>query len=184
MLVVCVWLLGFSVGVSWAWGGLFQFCHRRYGLISKFSVGYRYLLHQGLSEPEFCRVCKFKGIVGGAVFSVGFGGGKRSQRIGCGFGVVRRSACLVVGTVTVGGFAVLFGCTPVNRASVSMMAPTWSYSFWLVGARALSSVSWSTGAQLMIFFCFGFPALLFDRPGISICHVTRCVCRVLAFASS
>ena len=32
-----------------------------------------------------------------------------------------------------------------------------------------------TGAQLMIFLCFRFPVLLFDRPGISICHadVTR-----------
>ena len=159
-------------------GSLFKFCHRRYGLISKFSVGLRYLLHQGISEPEFCGdlVFKFKRIVGGAVCYVGFGGGKRSQRIGCGLGVKRRSACLVVGTVTVGGFAVLFGCMPVDRASASMMAPTWSYSFWLVGARALSSVAWSAGAQLMIFFCFGFPAVLFDRPGVSICHATRSVC--------
>ena len=40
----------------------------------------------------------------------------------------------------------------------------------------LSSGAWSTGAQLMIFFCFRFPVVLFDRPGISICHATRCIC--------
>ena len=32
-------------------------------------------------------------------------------------------------------------------------------------------------AQLMIFFCFRFPVVLFGRPGmISICHATRCIC--------
>ena len=40
----------------------------------------------------------------------------------------------------------------------------------------LSSGAWSTGAQLMICFCFRFPVVLFDRPGISICHATRCIC--------
>ena len=33
-------------------------------------------------------------------------------------------ACLVFGPVAVGGFASLFGCAPVGRASDSMMAPT------------------------------------------------------------
>ena len=32
----------------------------------------------------------------------------------------------------------------------------------------LSPVAWSTGAQLIIFFCFRFSVVLFDRPGISI----------------
>ena len=45
-------------------------------------------------------------------------------RVGCDLGVVRQSACLVVGPVGVGGYAALFGCTPVDRASDSMMAPT------------------------------------------------------------
>ena len=48
----------------------------------------------------------------------------------------------------------------------------------------LSSVAWSTGAQLIIFFCFRFSVVLFDRPGISIRHATHCICRVLVFASS
>ena len=50
--------------------------------------------------------------------------------------------------------------------------------------KIISSVAWSTGAQLVIFFCFGFPLVLFDRPGISICNATHCICRVLVFASS
>ena len=48
----------------------------------------------------------------------------RCRRVGCGVDVVRRSACLVFGPVAVGGFASLFGCAPVGRASDSMMAPT------------------------------------------------------------
>ena len=41
--------------------------------------------------------------------------------------------------------------------------------FILVGwDRSSSSAAWSTGAQLMIFFCFIFPVVLFDKPGISI----------------
>ena len=49
----------------------------------------------------------------------------------------------------------------------------------------LSSVAWSTGAQLIIFFCFRFSVVLFDRPGISIRNATDCICRVvLVFASS
>ena len=31
-------------------------------------------------------------------------------------------------------------------------------------------MAWSTGAQQMIFFCFIFPVVLFDRTGISICQ--------------
>ena len=48
----------------------------------------------------------------------------RCGRVGCGLGAVRRSACLVFGPVVVGGCAAFFGCTPVGRASDSMMAPT------------------------------------------------------------
>ena len=48
----------------------------------------------------------------------------------------------------------------------------------------LSSVAWSTGSQLIIFFCFRFSVVLFDRPGISIRHTAHCVCRVLVSASS
>ena len=63
--------------------------------------------------------------MGGAGFSGRFGGVVvRCRRVGCGVGMVRQSACLVFGPVAVGGFASLFNCTPVGRASDSMMAPT------------------------------------------------------------
>ena len=84
-------------------------------------------MHQGLSEPEFCGdlVYKFKQIVGRADFSDQFRKiVVRYKRVGYNVGVVRRSACLVFGPVAVGGFASLFGCAPVGRASDSVMAPT------------------------------------------------------------
>ena len=40
------------------------------------------------------------------------------------------------------------------------------YHTYLTGA--LSSVAWSTGAQLMVFFCFRFP-VLFGRPSRNTC---------------
>ena len=38
--------------------------------------------------------------------------------------VMRQSVCLFINQITVDGYAVLFNCTPVDRASDSMMAPT------------------------------------------------------------
>ena len=48
-----------------------KFYRRHYGLVSKFNVGLKTLLHQGLSEPEFYGdlVYKFKKIVGKGDFS-------------------------------------------------------------------------------------------------------------------
>ena len=48
-----------------------KFCRGHYELVSKFSVGLKTLLHQGLSEPEFYGdlVYKFKKIVGRADLS-------------------------------------------------------------------------------------------------------------------
>ena len=48
----------------------------------------------------------------------------RHKRIGYDLNVMRRSACLVINPITVDNFAALFNCTPVDRASDSMMAPT------------------------------------------------------------
>ena len=104
-----------------------KFYRRHYELISKFSVGLKTLLHQGLSEPEFYGdfVYKFKKIVGRADFSDQFR--KiivRYKRIGYNINIMRQSACLVFNPITVNNFASLFNCTPVGRASDSMMAPT------------------------------------------------------------
>ena len=107
---------------------LSKFYRRYYELVSKFSVGLKTLLHQGLSELEFYGdlVYKFKKkIVGRADFSDQF---KkiivRYKRIGYNINIMRQSASLVFNQITVNNFASLFNCTPVGRASDSMMAPT------------------------------------------------------------
>ena len=48
----------------------------------------------------------------------------RYKRIGYNLNVMRQSACLDINTLTVDGYATLFNCTPVDRVSDSMMAPT------------------------------------------------------------
>ena len=68
-------------------------------------------------------VYKFQKIVGRADFSDQF----RKiivcyKRIAYNINIMRQSACLV--TITVNNFASLFNCTPVGRASDSMMAPS------------------------------------------------------------
>ena len=49
-----------------------KFYRRHYELVSKFNVGLKTLLHQGLSEPEFYGdlIYKFKKIVGRADFLI------------------------------------------------------------------------------------------------------------------
>ena len=104
-----------------------RFYRRHYGLVSKYNVGLRALLGEGLSGPGFCGdlVCRLRGLGGVGDFSLRFGGVvSRCGRVGCSLSVVRQSACLVFGPVVVGGCAAFFGCTPVGRASDSMMAPT------------------------------------------------------------
>ena len=50
----------------------------------------------------------------------------RYKRIGyaSNLNVMRQSACLVINPIKVDGNAALFNCTPVDRVSGSMMAPT------------------------------------------------------------
>ena len=48
----------------------------------------------------------------------------RYKRIGYNLNVMRQSARLVINPITVDGYAALFNCTPVDRASDSMMTPT------------------------------------------------------------
>ena len=96
-------------------------------MISKFNVGLKSLLHQGLSEPEFYGdlVYKFKKIRGMTDFSDQFRKIiMRYKRISYNLNVMRQSACLVIKPITVDGYATLFNCTPVDRASDSMMTPT------------------------------------------------------------
>ena len=95
-----------------------KFYRRHYEFVSKFSVGLKTLLHQGLSEPEFHvdLVYKFKKNVGRADFSDQFR--KiivRYKRIGYNINIMRQSACLVFNPIKVYNFASLFNCTPVGR---------------------------------------------------------------------
>ena len=73
-----------------------KFYRRHYELVSKFNVGLKTLLHQGLSEPEFYGdlVYKFKKIVGRVDFS------DQSRKIivrykrsGYNINIMRQSAC-------------------------------------------------------------------------------------------
>ena len=63
--------------------------------------------------------------------------------------VMRQSVCLVLNPIMVDNYAAFFNCTPVGRASISMIAPTKSYSFQLV--------------------CVGASCLLLGPPGFNWC---------------
>ena len=104
-----------------------KYYRRHYELVSKFNVGLKTLLHQGLSEPEFYGdlVYKLKKNCSRADFSDLF---RKNiicyKRIRYNINIIRQSACLVFNPITVNNFASLFNCTPVGRALDSMMAPT------------------------------------------------------------
>ena len=92
-----------------------------------FNVGLKTLLSEGLSEPEFYGdlVYKFKKLKGINDFSFQFRKIiTRYRRIGYNLNVMRQSACLVFNPIMVDNYAAFFNCTPVGRASDSMMAPT------------------------------------------------------------
>ena len=93
------------------------FNRRYYDLISKFQIGLKSLLRQGLSEPEFYGLKK---IVGSNNFSVQFI--KiifQCKKIGYD-NILQQTACLVVNPITFGNFAFLFNCTLVGRTSDSI----------------------------------------------------------------
>ena len=100
---------------------------RYYDLISKFQIGLKSLLRQGLSEPEFyCDlVYKLKKIVDSNNFSAQFIKIiSHYKKIGYNINVLQQAAYLVANPVTVSNFAFLFDCTPVGWTSDSMTFPT------------------------------------------------------------
>ena len=104
-----------------------KFCRRHYELISKFNVGLKSLLHQGLSEPEFYGdlVYKFKTISGMTDFSDQLRKIiMRYKHIGYNLNVMQQPVCLVINPITVDSDTALFNCTPMDRASDSMMTST------------------------------------------------------------
>ena len=107
-----------------------KFYHRHYELISKFIVRLKTLLREGLSEPEFNGdlVYKFKKLIARNDFSFQFRKIiTRYRRIGYNLNVMRQSSCLVLNPITVDNYAGFFNCTPVGRASDSLMAIHESY---------------------------------------------------------
>ena len=97
-----------------------KFYRRHFDLVSKYNVGLKTLLLQGLSEPEFYGdlVYKFRKIIGKYDFTYHF---KkiivRYKKIGHNIDVLPQTACLVVNSIKVENFAYLFDCTTVDRAS-------------------------------------------------------------------
>ena len=105
-----------------------KFYRRYYDLISKFQVGLKSLLRQGLSEPEFYGdlVYKLKKIVGSNNFSAQCITiiSQIIKKTGYNINVLQRTACFVVNPITVGNLAFLFNCTLVGRTSDFMTVPT------------------------------------------------------------
>ena len=91
-----------------------------FDIVSKYNVGLKTLLLQGLSEPEIYGdlVYKFRKIIGRNDFPYHF---KkiivRYEKIGYNINVMRQTACLVVNPIKVNSFAYLFICTTVGRNS-------------------------------------------------------------------
>ena len=86
------------------------------------------LLREVLSEPEFNDdlVCKFKKLIRRNEYS--FQSRKiiitHYRSIGYNLNVMQQSACLVFNPIMVDNYAAFLNCTPVGRASDSMMTPT------------------------------------------------------------
>ena len=78
-------------------------------------------------------------------------------------GVMPWSACLFVGSVAVGGYGFLFGCTTVGWALGLVTALAWGFDL-LVGAWCLS-LAWPARALLGVFFdscCWPFSLCRLD----------------------
>ena len=86
--------------------------------MSKYNVGLKTLLLQGLSEPEFYGdlVYKFRKIIGKNDFPYHLIV-VRYKKIGYNINVMRQTACLVVNPIKVNSFAYLLNCTTVGRTS-------------------------------------------------------------------
>ena len=125
-----------------------------------------------------------KQIVGRADFSEQFKKNiVRYKRFGYNISIMRQSACLVFNPITVNDFASLFNCTPVGRASDSMMAPTYSYFLVCLGRSLFVCCLAHRGSNVgfLLFQCSGG---VVRHPGNLRMSVVTRSCRVLIFASS
>ena len=88
--------------------------------MSKYNVGLKTLLLQGLSEPEFYGdlVYKFRKIIGKNDFPYHFKNIiVHYKKIDYNINVMRQTACLVVNSIKGNSFAYLFTCTTDGRTS-------------------------------------------------------------------
>ena len=94
-----------------------KFYRRHFDIVSKYNVGLKTLLLQGLSAPDFygALLYKFRKIIGKNDFSYHF---KkiivRHKKIGYNIDVLRQTACLVVDQIKVNSYAYLLNCTKNN----------------------------------------------------------------------
>ena len=99
---------------------LSKFYRRHFDIVSKYNVGLKTLLLQGLSEPEFYGdlLYKFRKIIGKNDFIYHF---KkiivRYKNIGYNIYILRQTACLVVNPIKINSLANFFNCTMVGLAS-------------------------------------------------------------------
>ena len=141
-------------------------------MISKFQVGLKSILGEGLSEPEFYGdfVYKLKMIVGSNNFSAQFIKIiSHYKKIGYNINVLQQTACLVVNPITVGNFAFPFNCTPVGRTSDYITVPIKDLWDEMVGAWCFGCLSGPRGLPV------GFILLRYS---------VFFYCRVLIFAVS
>ena len=166
----------------------FSKCYRRHNeLVSKFNVGLKTLLHQGLSEPEFYGdlVYKFKNIEGKAGFSDQFRKILvRYKRIGYNINIMRQSACLVFNPITVNNLASLFNCTP-GGSGVRLDDGADIKLFILVGlGRSFFVCCLAHQGSTVGFLWLQCSSDVVRHPGDLWVSVATRSCRVLIFASS
>ena len=73
----------------------------------------------------------------------------RYRRVGYYLNIMRQSACLVFNQIMNDNYAAFFNCTPVGRASDSMMAPFKAFHFsWLRQERLVCCLAYQDLALL------------------------------------
>ena len=118
-------------------------------MISKYNVGLKKLLGEGLSEPEFYGdlVCKFWKLIGRNDSSeLNRKIVTRYRRIGYNLNIMRQSVCLVFNPIMVDNYAAFYAA---GESGVRLYNGPDLKLFILVGwGRSFLSVTWPTGFLL------------------------------------
>ena len=95
-----------------------NFNRRHSALVEKYNTGLKTLLQQGISEPDFYGdlLYRFRKTCGKTYFLEQFRKLINSyKRIGYSLDIMRQTACLVINTIIVNGYGLLFNCTTAVR---------------------------------------------------------------------